>query len=132
MCKRITASVLPLGYVLIALPVVCVDADGYVESVGLHPSTRQEPLSVLPESPPGEQILDPSPTVIPLLKCPSQIGICHLSCCGHPPFSLSSIDSSGWQGQRSNQGHTIYMSLHTCTIQLISLPSINFLHFTIP
>ena len=34
-----------------------------------------------------------------------------------------------WQGQRSNQGHT--MTLHTYTPQPMSLPSINFLHLTV-
>ena len=34
-----------------------------------------------------------------------------------------------WQGQRSNQGHTI--TLHTYNLQQMSLPYINFLHLTI-
>ena len=34
-----------------------------------------------------------------------------------------------WQGQRSNQGHT--MMLHTCTARPMSLRSINFPHLTV-
>ena len=66
----------------------------------------------------------------PLTNVPAKYQLPTPYGCRDITWTRFSNSRSLWQGQRSNQGHT--MTLHTYTPQPMSLPSMNFLHLMVP